>query len=116
MNNTKIKELIQDFVKLTKQTEEQVKKYCQDVSFPLEERWGVFIMSPFGNRGGYLEHFDNLDDDIIYGERDYDRNQQIYIVDNINDGDYDQFLTNEQKNGLKEEVLKKWIKSYDFDW
>ncbi len=124
--------------------EKTIRQYVVDKSFPLEERWNVFVKSGLGKIAAYIQHFDALNDfkgsvnnaveeDLHdYQNRgtlidltelpdlleEYEYIGKIFKVETSYDGNEfkEVVFTQEHLNQLKEEWLTKFIKGYHFDW
>ena len=130
-----------------RQTEIEIeaKKYVQDKTIPLRERWGFFMHHDLGEPGGWIVHFRSLNEgkwkhwcsnpleDDLYDS--IDRNATVRmerldecLIDYIGHT-YEIVQTYETKNtpvnvtftqedydAWREEVLQLFIKSFKYDW
>jgi hypothetical protein len=108
---------------------EEIKKefaaYIADTSVPLDERWEVFMSAPSDLRehSRWIERFEGLpDDDFIgYGGPVWvERHQTVDISDilSVLEGqeDYDFDFSAVDVTAFKEDVLKRNLYSFEYDW
>lgn len=109
---------------MKKDVTDKLKVYVQDTGFPLDERWKTFIESDLGEESNFIVHFKSIDEDKFsyYDDLYIERYQTVYLCDVIerfedalDNGKTCNFSRN-QVNEIKEEVLRKLIKSFVFDW
>ena len=117
----RIRELSKAKIKLNN----DIKEFCQDKNNPLDDRWDLFIEADVGQDERWIVYWDCIDEeDITYDGNliHAERRQTVHVSDIVEriedaDGDYDDFKTeNLSVEAFKEEALKRWIKSYDYDW
>jgi hypothetical protein len=98
-----------------------LKSYVQDKSYPLEERWKVFVEA--GKEGlleeePFIQHWEGevekwfedwLDGDIVY------KYEEVSCERSINKANCPE-STEEFINELKEQWMAKFIYSFKFDW
>lgn len=100
---------IELFNKAKKSIKSDLKKFVIDKSYPLNERWDLFIESDLGDIDSYVPDF-NFFDITQYG-RDFNR-YELVSVERISQN----LDTDEEENSFKEEILQMFIKSFIFDW
>ena len=115
----KIAETITLIQNLKNSIEDRVKETVRDKNFPLEDRWNLFTTSEMGCREPFQEDFktvDNLfggelswyDDFYIEGHETLEITRMIKTLE-------DKF-SKEQVDDVKEEILEKFIYSFELDW
>ena len=122
-----MKDLLLERIKELKETQSElkdlVKHYVQNKDFPLDERWEVFAESDLGDHDSYYIRFESID---LMDICDRNRYETVNVIDEVDNliGNYEYCLdkgneldfTLEEINALKEEVLEKFVKSFDCDW
>jgi hypothetical protein len=118
-----LKAKIKEYNKQKEVLRTEIKRYVQDKSFPLEERWKLFIESELGTESSWTVHFSVLDGkDVSYYDDFYIEKYQTTTVKDLVDmiGDKEpednMFLTDGELNSLKEDILKQFIWSWKEDW
>lgn len=117
---------LKEFLKVKKEFEAKARKWLKNKKVPLEERWDFFIESELGDHESSIVEFKNLDNDVITGDN-YNRYETIEISDLIDivedakrndpeDEYYDETMAKTNLDKLKEEILSRFIKSFQFDW
>lgn len=131
----KMIKLVNDFLEGLESLKVSIKEYCQDTEIPLDDRWAVFekIGHIVGEHYTWVARFKSLPNEFIMYDGDYycaERYQTIYVtnlLDNIEDGksckegDYksDKIIPRYaviDVNAFKEEVLSRFIWSFNYDW
>lgn len=107
----KIKQLKKDKEKLTL----ELKEWVKDKSIPLDERWEVFFASDLGKHSSWIEDFVNLDSDDVASHRDMDRSETVDLQD-IRAYGISSIESDEDYDAFREDVLTKFIKSFEWDW
>lgn len=111
------------------------KEYVQDKSIDLENRWELFLMGGhlFAEEETYIQHFKCLNDDVICFDSPPfypDRGRTIFcrdVVDTLiefkEENNYERVslsckecVENLNLDELKEEILEKFLWSFNFDW
>jgi hypothetical protein len=108
---------------------EEIKKefeqYIADTTISLDERWEVFMKAPkdLRNHSRWIERFAGLpDDDFIgYGGPVWaERHQTVDVGDILcvleNQEDYDFDFSAVDVTAFKEDVLKRNLYSFEYDW
>lgn len=122
---------------------EKLKVWVVDKDIPLEERWDTFIKSGLGEHHVFLVKFKSLGEDFIsYDGKFHAERHQTVDVEDIEqilldghghwEGDWEgrwdgdghwkgeEFIHEEYPEEMiaefKEEVLEKFLKSFEFDW
>lgn len=131
MNKKELKELLFEYDVTRNYLYEQVKKYCQDTSKDLDDRWKIFIDSDMGDHIGSIQRFKSIDMDLYF---DNWYKYEVISIDSIIEWftDYSwEDIENENPDKsedeilniidsklapFKEEVLRAFIKSFTFDW
>ncbi len=108
-----MKEKIQELEKLKLKLTADLKEWVKDKSIPLDERWEVFFASGLGDHETCYEDFVNLNSDD-YCDR-VSRHEVIYLSD-IRDWGIDSLESDEDYDAFREDVLERFIKSFEFDW
>lgn len=122
---------VNEFLKNLQKLKIKVKSYCQDLSIPLEDRWKVFerVGAYLGEDNCYIVRFNSLPKEFIMydGYMHAERHQTIditQILEHIQEG-IEEEIEEGESNGkyskinldkFKEEVLKKFLWSFDYDW
>lgn len=116
-----MKDKIQKYEEDGQRLKDEVKQFVQDKTKPLEERWEIFCLAEMGERGDWVEDFDSLNK--VYGGEvswydDFcvERMQTVYLTNVLDTLTSKDNITEEQINEFKEEVLQKFIWSFEFDW
>jgi hypothetical protein len=125
----KIEEM-QNTVKMYLESQDYVRgllrEFVKDKSIPLCTRWAIFVYSELGDHESYIVHWGNIDDDWLTPDGPY----YVSKYETIETEDIVEWLQNdfmdfkpispeehlELVNAFKEEVLEKFIKSYEYDW
>jgi coenzyme F420-reducing hydrogenase alpha subunit len=114
-----MKEKIEKFLQEKKTLIEELKKWVVNKSIPLEERWELFIKSELGDHETSYWDFNTFDNEKFH-DGEYRQKYQTLIPEDVINWATSKFnkinATEEQINNFKEEVLKNFIKSWEFDW
>lgn len=110
-----MRDKIKEFNSSKELLKQELKKYVTNREISLDERWNLFFESDLGDHSTSIEDFLNLDSDDIASVRDFNRHEIVDLesiieweIESIKDEDcYDKF---------REDVLRKFIKSYEWDW
>ena len=106
-------------IELFKQQENLLKSelrdWVKDKSITLDERWSVFFKSELGDHSSGIEDFINLDSDDIASVMDHHRHEIVYLED-ISEYGIESIKNENDYNEFREDVLNKFIKSYEWDW
>ena len=115
----------------------RVKEYCQNKEFPLDKRWKLFIESDLGEHNGWIQNFETIDienlkdfnkyefisvESLVELYNDYvedDLYEEMELKSDYNTPEYDMFIklcVDPKVNVFKEEILQKFIKSFEYDW
>lgn len=113
-----MKEEIELFLQNKDELTEKLKIWVKDKSIPLDERWDLFIKSDLGEHSRYVERFNcKLGDHFVENlENKYETNNVSEILDFANYDPEDDSYSEEDIIEFKENVLDKFIKSFEFDW
>lgn len=132
-----MKDAIRQYIAAGDELAAQIKDYCQDTSIDLENRWEIFRMSGkiLSSRfhSGRLLHLDCLYNELIMIEEPpfyVQRGQTLeapHIVDTLRESQKEEnfygmsinsieCIKNLNFDVLKEEILNKFIWSYEYDW
>ena len=100
--------------------------YIKDTSIPLADRWKVFFEAPtdFKNHKSYIEHFAS---EKLLPNAEISWYDDFYVEKNETVDMFDMVVNMEEKEGedgyspeviaaFKEEILKKNLGSFDYDW
>lgn len=96
------------FNKAKENIKSDLKKFVVDKSYPLNERWNLFIESDLGDDDVFIPFFKSFDIDHC---RDFNRYELISVEEIL-----ENLETEEEENNFKEEILQMFIKSFIFDW
>ena len=110
-----MKEKIEQLDKLKQQLTSELREWVKDKSIPLDERWDVFFASGLGVHSGSLENFVNLTDDDLANVRDFNR-YEIVDLDYVREYGSITLESDEAYDEFREDVLSKFIKSFEWDW
>lgn len=110
-----MKERIEQLAKLKVEITSDLREWVKDKSIPLDERWDVFFASGLGIHSGNIEKFINLNDDDLVSRMDYNRHEIVKLGD-IREYGIDSLESDEDYNDFREDVLEKFIKSFEWDW
>ena len=107
-----MKEKIEQLAKQKQELTVELREWVKDKSIPLDERWDVFFASGLGSHIGSIEEFVNLNSD------DYCDNMQRHEIVHLGDvSDWVGSLTSDEAyDEFREDVLSKFIKSFEWDW
>jgi hypothetical protein len=99
----------------------ELKEWVKNKDIPLETRWDIFIMSELGDHKIYIERFNcNIGNDYIENlESRYTTEYVESILDWVEEqvtDDETPVYTEEDIIKFKENVLEKFIYSFEFDW
>lgn len=118
-----MKEKIEQFLKEKEILTEELKEWVKDKSIPLEERWEVFVKSELGERISYYEQFEGVESDGYYDNYYIEKYQTVttgQLFEIASKPTYTnkepELNTQEQKDSFREDVLDKFIKSFENDW
>jgi len=111
---------INEFRRLENEIKEEVKTFVQDKSKPLEERWHIFCLADMGEMKTWYEDFKALTKILGRAVSYYDdfgiERYETFEVATFFERRVIQDATEELQNELKEEILDKFIYSFEFDW
>jgi len=117
-----MKDKIQKYKEDGERLQKELKQFVQDKNNSLSERWDLFCFAKMGNNEGWIQHFESINE--IFGEEvswfdDFykSRNQTVYLENILEElVDCEKEPTEEQLNKVKEEVLERFIWSFELDW
>jgi hypothetical protein len=120
--------LMSEAVKLVKNQQKELEKtlklYVINKEIPLQERWDVFVESELGKAHPWIQHFKSIKivEDWMYSDfNKYETYQTKDLVERLQEnigndmGPLDE-VTQELVDAFKEEILEKFLKSFQFDW
>ena len=115
---------IKAILKATDVLVKDFEEWCKDKTIPLDERWDIFMKSGFGKHHTYYWDFKTFDQNAFHdGEhvRRYETCDPVRVIDEFGKGErLEDFIDQDNYDKLvidfKEEVLEKFIKSWNFDW
>ncbi len=110
-----MKEKIQQLKDLKQELTLELKEWVKDKTIPLDERWDLFFQSDLGDHRTWIEDFKNLDSDNIAKNRDVNRHETIYL-DTIEEWYIKSIEDSEKYDEFREDVLSKFIQSFEWDW
>lgn len=118
-----MKRELEEFNIIKEGIKNRLKIWVKDKNIPLEERWKTFIDSDLGDHKPFIERFEGMDDEN-YTDKYYIKRYQTVDVEALyewgTEDNYDdeepELNTVEKQNAFKEDVLNKFIKSFEFDW
>lgn len=99
------------FNKAKENIKSDLKKFVVDKSYPLNERWNLFIESDLGDNDVFMSSFESFDINSYY-YRNFNRYELISVKKMLETLK----LEEEEENNFKEEILQMFIKSFIFDW
>jgi len=114
-----MKEKIQAALDVLSSCKAEFKEWVKDKSIPLDERWKLFIDSKLGDRKGYYQSFKNFNSNDYYDKFYWDRHMTIEVDDMYERGcedNFEYFGSPEKANEFREDVLNKFIYSFNNDW
>lgn len=118
-----IKELqkrIELFNKAKENIKSDLKKVVVDKSYPLNERWDLFIESNLGEHTNYyveFEGFEGINSDRYYDDFYIEKYETVQVKYLLKRGIEKQILDSDYKiNMFKEDVLTEFIKSFEYNW
>ena len=125
MNYNEISSLIEGTEGVVKKCSEVVQAYVVDRNQPLDERWKIFVKSPayLFKRKTFVMHLETFEklgfrigyDEDIYVERyesvDLGDRMHTFLLERKDDR-----LTPEAIASIKEEILEKGIRIFQYDW
>ena len=112
-----MEEKIKKFKELQDSLKGELRLWVVDKSIPLEERWKVFIDSKLGDYKSFIERFN-----CVVGEEYIDTLETKYSTEDVEqilewaEDEDENSYTPEDIIEFKENVLKKFIYSFQFDW
>ncbi len=106
-----MKEKIEGFLQEKEHLTKELQAYVVNKDIPLEERWDLFIGSDLGVHKSFYQDFIHAKARDVSGER-YSNTDVDEILEFMEDDNYSE----KQINEFKEDALKKFIKSYNYDW
>jgi len=106
-----LKEELTTFNKQKQDLTQKIKSFCQNKEYPLNDRWNLFIKSDLGEHQSYYMDLKSVDLDKFYDN--YDRYQEFNTSDVIFWLEENEYTNLDQ---AKEEILKSFIKSFQYDW
>jgi hypothetical protein len=104
---------------MEQQLKEKLKEYVNNISEPLEDRWKLFVEAKLGDHKSYYAEFAGIDSDDYYDKYYIEKYQTVFVTELF---EHDQELdkpnldTPEKVTQFKEDVLKKFIYSFRYDW
>ena len=101
---------IELFNKAKESIKSDLKKFVVDKSYPLNERWDLFIESDLGDDDKYMPYTNFFD--ITHKYQSNFKKYELAFVEGISKN----LDTEEKENSFKEEILQMFIKSFIFDW
>lgn len=111
---------INEFRRLESEIKEEVKTFVQDKNKPLEERWRIFCLADMGEMEIWYEDFKALKKiigrEVSYCDDFGIERHETFEVAAFFERSIVQNATEELQNELKEEILDKFIYSFEFDW
>ena len=110
-----MKKEIEELEKLKLKITTNLKEWVKDRSISLDERWNLFFKSNLGDHKNWIEDFKNLDSDDLVKSRDYNRHETVYLED-LKEYGVESIESDENYNEFREDVLSKFIKSFEWDW
>lgn len=108
------KQKFEEYLKLKEQISAELQLYVVDQSIPLDERWDVFCKSGLGNEESFYEDFKNFKVDDWCDN--FDRHETIILTDIVKESWFYTFKSDEAYNEFREDVLKRFIRSFINDW
>lgn len=109
---------IQHLDEKKKELQNDLETYVQDKSLPLSDRWEIFCLA--GDKDLlvhdiYIVHYESMNmDDYWYDINRYSTIKMVDVVEYFEERK-DKFL-GEELNLFKEEILDKFIWSFELDW
>ena len=132
-----MEKIILDYLNNKKEVTELLKEYVKNKRIPLEERWILFLSSKLGVTNDYYVVFNTLNEDF-YNDTGINRYENItveWLLDllidhSIEESEITRFFINKLDSKkltketylnasldlFKEEVLEKFIYSFNYDW
>lgn len=118
-----MKNKIKELNLLKKTLTKELKIWVKDKSIPLDERWDVFHDSQLGEELSFYEEFEGVDSDGYYDNYYIDKYQTVYtknLFEMASEKRYNkqkaELDTIEKQNAFKEDVLNKFVKSFEMNW
>ena len=101
--------------------EEEIIPYIQDKSLPLNERWDCFINNDLGGHDCYIQRFNGSKIGIDFIEDGWKEKYMTLYVSDILEHDekgnnITEKYTQEEIDEFRENVLQKYIKSFELNW
>ncbi len=111
-----MKEKIENYLTNKEKLKTDLKEWVKDKSIPLDERFEVFIKSNLGDHRRFSESFNCKLGNVYldYLEQRYETQKVDEIIDFYNE--YKEKFTETDLITFKENVLEKFVKSFEFDW
>lgn len=103
-----------DFLNQKDNLENSIRNYVKDKSFPLKNRWEVFVCSRFGDQSCFAIDFGILNVRYWIENCHKERYSFIDIVDYI--GFSEQDFKEEDLVEIKEKILESFVRSIELDW
>ncbi len=110
-----MKEKIEQLGKLKVEITSELKEWVKDKSIPLDERWDTFFKSGLGRHISSIETFVNLTGNDICSVFQPSRHETIHLGD-IAEYGISSIESEEAYNEFREDVLNKFVKSFEWDW
>jgi len=111
---------IQHLAEKKQELQNDLKVYVQDKSLPLSDRWEIFCLA--GNEdlvptSGWIEYYNSVDIEQYLADRQrYSTVYLEYAIEFFEERDDDKRMEDEEINTFKEEILNKFIWSFELDW
>lgn len=116
---------LQLYYNVLHETKKELEIFVKNKNFPLEDRWKLFIESGLGEHKTWYQDFESYDINDFLAERERYKHIDVEnIIDHINDRKLD-YEDDDENNvdyydeliyNLKEEILQKFIKSFEYGW
>lgn len=112
--------LVNDFLEGLENLKVSIKEYCQNTETPLDDRWVVFekIGPIVGEHHTWVARFKSLPNEFIMYDGDYyctERYMTITVQNIVSDIEYNKY-PDINLNAFKEEVLSRFLWSFQYDW
>lgn len=97
MNTAELKELLAEFVSVSRAVEQKCREFCANESIPVSERWEIFCLAPNKETDSYSDFPDHLfNGEISYYDDFFLEKYQLFdVVVRLNE------WTNDVKEGRK---------------
>lgn len=108
---------IELFNKAKENIKSDLKNFVVDKSYPLNERWDLFIESDLGEHTNYYAEFEGINSDRYYDDFYIEKYETVQVKYLLKRGIEKQILDSDYKiNMFKEDVLTQFIKSFEYSW